>query len=475
MSPSVGELLEAFPEFDEDGGGADQLHSVIQSLSNRPVPVGSFRRLWSMGGLQAKIGVAYFLYWVRGSFQDADERQRILAETRLKAAVKLLSTMAYLRGAVMKLGQLVASFPDIVPHEFVDTLSRLHFEAPPMHFALLREHMRDELGSDAEDVFKSFDKKAFAAASLGQVHRARLKTGESVAIKIQYPGISRTICSDFRNLHAALSPFRLSKDWDNLCEQLAEVKRSLEIETDYEAEARSMRECRDLFDEDDGIVVPRVYERYSTRRILTMEYLDGMTPDQFLAGNPSQELRDDFGSKIHRAIIRPFKRLRMVYADPHPGNFLYMEDGRLGFVDFGAIRRLDDIEWMFSQQVLQSAFGSYEDKLETVRQCCMFSHAEMETKRDYVMAIIETCDFLCESFVQDGPFDFGDESYVRRGFDTYKRAMGFREVRQNPVNWLLHRGKLELLGLLYRLAARVDVRGINDEEDNSQTSVFEPD
>ncbi len=170
----------------------------------RPVPLGRWRRLRVLATLQAQIAAAYLFHWVRGWFLQADERERRLAETHWKVALRLLDSMGYLRGAVMKVGQTLANFPDIVPREFVETLDQLHYSAPPMHWALLREMVRNELGDDPENVFAWFDTNAFAAASLGQVHRARVKSGQDVAVKIQYPGMARAIREDFRNFFLAL-------------------------------------------------------------------------------------------------------------------------------------------------------------------------------------------------------------------------------------------------------------------------------
>src|SRR5262249_25460656 len=151
--------------------------------------------------------------------------------------LRLFDSMGYLRGAVMKVGQTLANFPDIVPREFVETLDRLYFDAPPMHWSLLREMVCNELGDEPEQLFASFEKRAFAAASLGQVHRAQLKPGEDVAIKIQYPGIARTIREDFRNFFLFLLPGRLGKDWEHTKAQFDDLRMRLERETDYEAEA----------------------------------------------------------------------------------------------------------------------------------------------------------------------------------------------------------------------------------------------
>ena len=159
----------------------------------------------------------------------------------------------------MKVGQTLASFPDVAPGELVDTLEQLHFQAPPMHFGLLREMVVNELGDEPENVFAEFDENAFAAASLGQVHRARLKSGEEVAVKIQYPGIAKTIRTDFKNLIPMLLPGRLQRDGKSLQAQFDYLRRSIEHETDYAREARMLKKARSLFYEEDNIIVPRVH------------------------------------------------------------------------------------------------------------------------------------------------------------------------------------------------------------------------
>ena len=256
---------------------------------------------------------------MRSWFQGADRRERELAEAHLRAAIKMLRTMGYLRGAATKLGQALANFPGIVPDQIVETLERLHFEAPPMHFALLREHVRDELGREPEEAFATFDPRAFAAASLGQVHRATLKSGEDVAVKIQYPAIGRSIRSDFRNLSAFLLPLRLGRGWEPMKAQIEEVRRVIEQETDYQQEAEWQRRARSLFHEDDLILVPRVHDELSTRRVLTMEYLDGVHLPAFLAGNPPQEQRDHFGGLIVQAGCPPPLRRPPALRRPAPG------------------------------------------------------------------------------------------------------------------------------------------------------------
>src|SRR5205807_1788358 len=144
MSPSIAELMRALPE-GEPAAEPLSLLEVATAVSVRPVPVGRWRRLRLLGTLQAKIGAAYLFYWVRGWFCKAEQRERILAETHWQTALSLFDSMGYLRGAVMKIGQTLANFPDIVPQAFVETLERLHYDAPQMHWALMREMVHNEL------------------------------------------------------------------------------------------------------------------------------------------------------------------------------------------------------------------------------------------------------------------------------------------------------------------------------------------
>ena len=269
------ELLNVLPKDHKTDPTGLRLARLITSISNKKVPVNSFSRIWTLGSLQGKIALGYLAYWLRSRFSSADEKQRLKSEAHLAAALQLFGTMGYLRGAVMKIGQLLANLPEVVPEEFAEVLSALHFEAPPMHYALIREVFLDEFGREPEEMFAAFDQQAFAAASLGQVHRARLHSGEEVAVKIQYPGIARTIKADLRNLRLLLQPLCLSKEWQNTLGMLTDIEQMLLMETDYEQEASYGRQARLLFSDADRVVAPRVYDDYCTKRVLTTEYLRG--------------------------------------------------------------------------------------------------------------------------------------------------------------------------------------------------------
>jgi len=332
-----------------------------------------------------------------------------------------------------------------------------------MHWALLREMVHNELGGDPETRFASFDREAFAAASLGQVHRARLRTGEEVAVKIQYPGIGRAVREDFRNFFLFLLPGRLNKDWQSVKDQFDDLRARLERETNYAEEAAAQEKARALFREDDGIVVPRVYPEYSTARVLTMDFLAGVHVEDFLARNPPQEERDEFARKIVRACCRMLYAGRLSYTDLHPGNFLFLDDGRLGVLDFGFVVAHGDDEWRLIRMVNHAmTTGRREDRVAAIRAWSSISGEPADADR--LRLHTEFADWCWRPNYAGGPFDFGDEADFRRGIDLFAEMVGKRYNRSRPCTPAMARYNFGIRSLLYRLRARIDVRPITDEE-----------
>jgi aarF domain-containing kinase len=464
MSTSIAELIAALPKEPAEATPSPAAVELAPDsrTSFEPIPIGRFRRFTTLSTLQAKIAAAYLFYWLRGWFKGADEQQQLLAETHWRTALRLLDSMSYLRGAVMKVGQTLANFPDVAPREIVETLEKLHYDVPPMHWSLLREMMHNELGDDPENIFAKFGKRAFAAASLGQVHSARLKSGEVVAIKIQYPGIARTVREDFRNLGSFLLPARLTKDWEITKEQFEDLRTRLEHETDYELEASNLEKARALFREDDGIVVPRVHRQFSTGRVLTMERVDGVHLDHFLARDPSQEERNEFARKIVRSCLR-MMYARLLYVDFHPGNFLFLDDGRLGVIDFGNLVELSGETWdLFRKMDRGLTTCKPEDRTELVKEWIWITDESAEADRLRVSDAFT--EWAWSPRCHQGEFDFGDEANFRRGVDLTAEGARKRYTRSRPLSPTIIRQQFGLWSLLYRLKAKFDFRAIAEKE-----------
>jgi tRNA A-37 threonylcarbamoyl transferase component Bud32 len=328
-----------------------------------------------------------------------------------------------------------------------------------MHFSLLREVLKSELGKDPADLFAAFDKEPFAAASIGQVHRATLKSGEDVAVKIQYPGIGRAIKADLRNLMALIFPVRLGRSAESVRGQVEAMRDMLAEEMDYVREARNTGEARALFTAEDGIVVPRVFEDYSTSRILTTEFLTGKSFGGYLADNPSQEERDAMGRKLNVAWFRMY-HANASYADPHSGNYVMMSDGRLGLLDFGCVQHFTPEDMVFVQRNEAYLDGAmtFEDNLRAD------GYTESELTNEAFMAPLRRNQWwLTYPSLHEGPFDFSDPVFFKKGIDSLKEMV--EKVPPAPPMYLYcFRSLFGMRVLCYRLGCRVDIRAIRQEE-----------
>ncbi|MGN6870214.1 MAG: ABC1 kinase family protein [Solirubrobacteraceae bacterium] len=257
---------------------------------------------------------------------------------------ELVGQLSRMRGAAMKVGQMISmvEFADL-PAEQQDELQRklatLRDGIPPVPFARLEKLLRKELGAPLSDVFSEFDERAFAAASIGQVHRARTADGGEVVVKVQYPGVAEAVETDLRNA-MLLVPLvkRLAPGLDARA-LAAEMRERIAEELDYELEAQNQRRIERLVRGHPFISVPRVYTDLSTRRVLVSEYIEG---ERFEAVRRRDEAqRDRYGEMVFRFFFGLLYRDRIALGDPHPGNYLLRPDGRVGFLDFGLLRDID--------------------------------------------------------------------------------------------------------------------------------------
>lgn len=464
MSLSVHELVASLPIESEHGeSAANEWFAKLASLGARPMPTGVFRRFWAFSALPAKIALGYFAYWIRSGFAPEGERERLQNEARLRAALQVVSGMSYLRGVAIKIGQTLANYPNVLSADLADCLGRLNFEAPAMHFALLREHLRSELGADPEDVFAEFDTTAFAAASLGQVHRARLRTGERVAVKVQYPGIGRAIESDVSTLLTLMAPMRLTREWDSLRCQWEDIRQMLQREADYLQEARNLRRARAAFQAADGILIPRPYEQFCTPRVLTMDYLDGVHIDEYLRSFRPQSERDRMGELIMRASFRLAHAAKLWYADSNPGNYLFLRDGRLGVIDFGCCREMSPAEWAYYVEMGRAhRIGGERLRAAVIRATGVDNPAEISEEN--IRLLTDMTHWYSDYLLHDGPWDFGDEEFMRRGRELIEQAIRRRLLHTLPVNTWICRQLLGLRALAHRLGARINMRKLDLEE-----------
>ena len=442
-----------------------EIEKLVANLERRPLPVGTLARLWTIGGLQVELTADYLTNWIKGLFADRETRERQMAETHLAAAIKVLGNMAYLRGLATKLGQALANFPSIVPSQVAEVLGQLNFQAPPMHFSLVRELFVNELGGEPEELFAEFDRKAFAAASLGQLHRARLHTGEIVAVKIQYPGIASTMKTDFRNLKALLLPIRFSTHWQVLRLTLEDMLKVLMDETDYRKEAAYQKRAAELLQGMDGIRVPKIFDEFSTERVLTSEFIEGVHLDAYLAQSPQQEDKNSFAEKIARSTARLTHAGRLLYADPNPGNFLFCPDGSLGLLDFGAMRPINEQEFDFLLRSEQVLFYDYSDEEALIKigheSTGMPESYELSDMKKRLMARWGT--WFGSPYYENKPFHYSHDHW-KEGVDLLVKSIATGGGAF--TGQMAHQCRLVLGGIAIfcRLDARMNAQQIQKDE-----------
>ena len=307
------------------------------------IPTGRLRRTARLGGLAG--GQAARSYAGRAADLTRSEEQRRAAteKRQLQTAERILDVLGQMKGAAMKLGQ-VASFVDTgalskEAHERLELkLSKLRDSAPRVSFEQMRKVIESDLGQPLEDVFDEFEPEAFAAASIGQVYRARLRDGRSVAVKVQYPGIANAVRADVQNLGLLLRVAKMLAPGMDPKAMAEEIRERLTEELDYEVEAQTHRAFARTWRGHPFVVIPDVITELSGERVLVTEFMDGIGFEQ-VKELPDAE-RSRFAEIVYRFFLGSLYRTRRFSADPHPGNYLLLPDGKVAFIDFGMSKRV---------------------------------------------------------------------------------------------------------------------------------------
>ncbi len=308
---------------------------------------GRARRVLKVGTLTTSVGGSYLWQALKRPFQSHAETERGLLDAHVRNATRIVERSTELRGAFMKLAQMLSMRNDLLPAAALEVLATVQSSVPAMDAATIRAQVTRELGAPPEDLFAEFEPEAFAAASLGQVHRALLPSGETVVVKIQYPGVEETVVQDLKNVRALLSTMaKIGRDVIGQKIDASEVMRELEDrlreELDYVNEAANLTRFRRLFADDPEVEVPEPFAAFSSRRVLTMRALDGYPLQDILAPGVDQGLKDWVATKYFRVLWRQVFEFGVLHTDPHPGNYLVTHHPHLGILDLGNVRVFEE-------------------------------------------------------------------------------------------------------------------------------------
>src|ERR687898_1401718 len=333
-----------------EDAGRDEAGTIPSSRLGRSARLGA-----AIGGQATKYAGTGAANLAR-SEEKAQER----TETRhLEAALKMVSVLGEMKGAAMKIGQM-ASFIDIdfLPPEYREIyqgeLARLPSRPPAMPWEKVREILIEEYdGKAPENVFAEIEREAFAAASIGQVHRATLHDGSAVAVKVQYPGIAEALESDLANAGIIVRVAKALAPGLDAKAVAGELRERVLEELDYEYEAQNQRAFARAYDGHPFIFVPKVHSRLSRRRVLVADYVEGRDFEE--VKQLDQDERDIFGEIVFRFCFGSIYHLQHFNADTHPGNYILMPDDRVAFLDFGMTKKLDREQIELEQRAVDAA------------------------------------------------------------------------------------------------------------------------
>jgi predicted unusual protein kinase regulating ubiquinone biosynthesis (AarF/ABC1/UbiB family) len=426
------------------------------------VPEGRAERIARLATLFASLAGESALEVLRRA-TGAGEPDAPLLLTRANA-LRVTETLADLRGAAMKLGQLLSLQGEgLLSPRLRDALATLQNHAHVMPEAQVRQVLVHEYGRDWKQRFAEFDFEPLAAASIGQVHAAHAKDGRDLALKLQYPGVERSIDADVDNLALLLGGLRLLPAGLDLDAIVPELKEELRREADYAREARSQEQYRALVGDDPGVLVPRVHADLSTRRVLASERVRALPIEDLRSPEHAQRLRDEAGTKLLRLVFRELFEFRFVQTDPNFANYLFEpKQERVALLDFGAVRsfsrRFTD---RYRDLIRAARAGDGETVQEHGVALGFLRGDETREARD---AFHRLSDRVAEPLRAAGRYDFAASPLAREvrelGVDAYTR----RGLHAPPTDLLfLHRKLAGTYLLLAHIGARVDCGAVFEE------------
>jgi predicted unusual protein kinase regulating ubiquinone biosynthesis (AarF/ABC1/UbiB family) len=422
-------------------------------LGEDDIQASRFRRAAAMTGAAA--GVAAREATARAMRIGASDARRAAASRQqLKSAKSLVKVLGGMRGAAMKVGQTLSAVdlglvPEEIRPEFQEILASLQHDATPVPFKAIRKVIEEDLEGRLGDHFAEFDPEPIAAASIGQVHRASLSDGRDVAVKVQYPGIAEAVRADMQNLRLALKLLSVIAPGIDTGAIAHEIRERIIQELDYELEAANHRAMARAYRGHPFIVVPDVVTSLCRERVLVSELVDG---GRFASvrDRPAAE-RNRYGEILIRFYINGPLRHRLLNGDPHPGNSLFLADGRVAFVDFGFFKHLTDQE---IAQLIASTRATYEGDAEALFEVISGLGA-LPPDSGLAQPFLRNYQAIFGWLLVDRPVtvDASVTGAMMRAYNDMRRLDEFQSLTLPAEHFVLMRAVMLLIGLLGQLRA----------------------
>ncbi len=400
-----------------------------------------------------KVGGNYIKHYSKKLFNPSLTKD----ELNLDNATDIYESLSELKGSALKVAQMLSMDKNILPKAYVDQFSLSQYNAPPLSGPLIVRTFSKYFGKTPSEIYDEFNIRSTNAASIGQVHQASLN-GKKLAVKIQYPGVGDSISSDLK----MVKPFAfrlLGMSQKELEVYMTEVEERLLEETDYDLEITRSIEFSEACKNIPNVIFPAYYPDLSSKRIITMDWLEGQHMKEFMKTNPSQELRDKIGQAMWDFYNFQQHELRAVHADPHPGNFLITPDAKLGIIDFGCIKEMpDDFYYPFFSL---TSTDMLKDKARTIKA---FRQLEMIRENDdaaqiefYYRIYKEMIELFAQPYMSN-TFDFSKTEFFDKLYsygEKISRMPEFKQARGVKHFIYVNRTNFGLYNMLHDLGATV--------------------
>ncbi|ODS99965.1 MAG: ubiquinol-cytochrome C reductase [Erythrobacter sp. SCN 62-14] len=442
--------------------GPDFDKSLDDRNRQRAVPAGRVARLGTFGRLVGGVASGMVAEGARrlASGDSINARDLILTPGNVQ---RLTDRLSHLRGAAMKMGQMISlDAGDFLPDELSKILATLRDQANFMPTKQLDQVLRAEWGADWRKQFRWFNPRPIAAASIGQVHKALTRDGQELAIKVQYPGVAKSIDSDVDNVVTLLKIAGFAPPELEMEKLMAAAKKQLHEEADYQREGAQMQLYREQLADVPGFVVPRLHEGLTRGSILAMSFEEGVGIEEL--GHEPPERRDEVFARLIRLVARELFDFGVMQTDPNFANFRYRrETGEIVLLDFGACRPVDPVVANGYRGMLEAGLkGNAEEVLAATIEAGFMMPIVAEKHPERVNRMI---DIVINEMREDAPFDFGDRAFIPLLRDE---GMAIAQDKDTwafpPIETLFVQRKVSGTALLgARLKAKVNIRRITEE------------
>ncbi|MEQ9309101.1 MAG: AarF/ABC1/UbiB kinase family protein [Balneolaceae bacterium] len=415
-------------------------------------PSSKFERGKIIAKTGIKVGTNYAQRYIKkkvGAVNGSDK------DFHTNNAKEVFKEFTKLRGTALKIAQGMSMDQGFLPEEFAEVMSQAQYSVPPINKALVRTIIKRELGDYPEKLFSKFEPEAFAAASIGQVHRAELKDGRKVAIKIQYPNVRETINSDMTVAKSLAK--RIIKKGQDIDPYFNEIKQTLMEETDYHHEGSQIDQFRKRFGSDE-IIIPQWIQEFSTERVLCMSFVEGRHLGEFLKENPSQLEKNHFGQLIWDFFHEEIRVGGHVHADTHPGNFLFTYDGNLGVIDFGCVKLFPDEFFTNYLKLLPTHLANDQQAIRDlyIKLDVINPESKTQEREEEYYNFARNYGIMFSKPYKYDTFDFSDPKFDEEIRHFTKEAPLSNELRGSKHFLYTSRVHTGLYSILIKLGAQID-------------------